>query len=70
MFFHASAVSSVRPLGGRAEVTARLAGEVDRFATMDASGSNFVRFVCKFFRRLTWGCWGHNSWTRVNVGTV
>lgn len=63
-------MSSVHPLGGRAEVTARLAGEVDRFATLDASGSNSVRFVCEFGRRLPWGSWGHSSWTGVSVGTV
>lgn len=63
-------MSSVRPLGGRAEMTARLAGEVDRFATLGASGSNFVTFVCEFGRRLPWGSWGHSSWTRVSVGTV
>lgn len=51
-------------------MTARLAGEVDRFATLGASGSNFVTFVCEFGRRLPWGSWGHSSWTRVSVGTV
>lgn len=51
-------------------MTTRLAGEVDRFATLDASGSNSVRFVCEFGRRLPWGSWGHSSWTGVSVGTV
>lgn len=45
-------MSLVYPLGGRFEVPARQVGEVDRFAMVDASGSNFVRFVCEFGRRL------------------